>query len=91
MADMNIPNGLKEITSEWLTKALRSTRTIADATVTSFEAEVLGEGQGFAGALARLHVEYDRNEADAPRSLVVKLPTDNPVMRKVVSSRGLYM
>ncbi|MCH7984325.1 MAG: phosphotransferase, partial [Chloroflexi bacterium] len=39
----------------------------------------------------RLHVEYDNNEAGAPQSLVVKLPTDNPVMRKVVSSRGLYM
>ncbi len=90
MVDMNIPNGLQEITSEWLTEALRSTRTITNAAVTSFEAEALGEGQGFAGALARLHVEYDKNEAGAPRSLVVKLPTDNPVMRKVVSSRGLY-
>lgn len=91
MNDTNIPNNLKEITSEWLTEVLRSTRTIADATVTSFDTEILGEGQGFAGALARLRVEYDKNESDAPRSLVAKLPTDNPVMRKVVSSRGLYM
>ena len=90
MTDMNIPNSVQEITSEWLTDALRSTGTITDATVTLLKAEALGEGQGFAGALARLHVEYDKNEAGAPTSLVVKLPTDNPVMRKVVSSRGLY-
>ena len=85
-----IPGGLGDVTPEWLTAALRSSGTIANAAVASIDAVSLSEGRGFAGSLARLSVEYDPHEEDAPLSLVVKLPTDNRVMRRIADGNALY-
>ena len=85
-----IPAGLEGVTPEWLTAALRSTGKIADSAVASIDAAGLTEGRGFAGALARLRVRYIEPEPDAPRSLIVKLPTENRVMRGVARANGIY-
>ena len=85
-----VPAGLKGITPEWLTGALRSTGTIADATVASIDAANMTEGRGFAGTLARLSVQYSVHETGAPGSVIVKLPTENRVMRGVARANGIY-
>ncbi len=85
-----IPSGLEGVTPEWLTEALRSTGTMADNVVASVNAESLTEGRGFAGSLARLNVGYAAPEPGAPHSLIVKLPTENRVMRGVARANGLY-
>jgi hypothetical protein len=74
MAAHSIPGGPEELTPEWLTHALRNTGTIRAASVTSFDAETIGEGTGLLGQLARITLHYDRPEGDAPRTLVAKFP-----------------
>ncbi len=51
MRDMQIPYSVEHVTSQWLTGALASTGVIKSSTVTSFDSERLGVGQGFAGRL----------------------------------------
>lgn len=86
----SIPAGLEGVTPEWLTAALRSTGAIGDTVVASVDATSLSEGRGFAGSLARLNVRYAAPEPGAPHSLIVKLPTENRVMRGVARANGLY-
>ena len=75
MPGQSVPEGIEDVTPEWLTAALRP--AIGDARVESFDAERIGEEYGFAGRLYRLKVRYDRNAA--PTSVVAKLP--NPAAR----------
>ncbi len=85
-----VPAGLEDVTPEWLTAALRSTGALGDATVASIDAANMTEGRGFAGTLARLSVRYTAPEPGAPHSLIVKLPTENRVMRGVARANGIY-
>jgi hypothetical protein len=70
-----IPASPEAITPEWLTDALRAGGAIDAASVTSFDAQTIGAGAGFLGVLARLDLRYDRDERNAPRSLIAKMPT----------------
>jgi hypothetical protein len=54
-----IPANPGALTPEWLTQALRSTRTITNAWVTSCRVQLFGEGKGFGGQLARVGLDYD--------------------------------
>jgi hypothetical protein len=62
------------VTTEWLTSALRQNRAISNATVTSFDARVIGEGAGFMGQLAKLSLTYDKAEPNAPKAVIGKFP-----------------
>jgi len=66
------PTNPDEITPEWLTDALRKSGAIKDATVTSFDGKVIGEGAGFMGQLAKLSLTYDKPEEGAPKSVIGK-------------------
>lgn len=79
MADTMIPRTPGDITSEWLTSALRGTGTIKKSAVTSFELDPdIAAGAGFMGQLARLKLHYDKPELNAPSSLIAKFPTHDP-------------
>ncbi|MEN8182277.1 MAG: hypothetical protein ABFS46_07040, partial [Myxococcota bacterium] len=78
---MTIPAGPEGLTAEWLTQALRSGGALRRAAVVSFEASPVF-GQGLFGQLARLRLEYDAEEAGAPRSLIAKLSSATPEMRQ---------
>ena len=82
--------GLEGVTPDWLTAALRSTGAINDASVATIDASSLSEGRGFVGTLARLDVRYSAVEPDAPRSLIVKLPTRNRRMKGVARANSMY-
>ncbi|MBM3139321.1 MAG: hypothetical protein FJZ92_03670 [Chloroflexi bacterium] len=75
MADAPLPMGLADVSADWLTSALRAGGGVGKASVTAFQWEVLGEGAGFIGQLARIRLEYDREEPAAPRSLIAKFPS----------------
>jgi len=68
------PTGPGAITPEWLTAALQQSGAIKDATVTSFDVKVIGEGVGFMGQLARFSLTYDKQEKDAPAAVIGKFP-----------------
>ena len=68
-----IPERLDDLTPEWLTGALREGGRLAPAAaVTSVEREILGEGEGFMGTIARLRLSYEGGEG--PASVVAKMP-----------------
>jgi hypothetical protein len=73
MADMgnvgNVPKSLDEVTAEWLGGAL-------GATIESIDVHQIAAGEGFMGQLARVSITSP--DADAPTSVIVKLPTADP-------------
>ena len=70
---LSIPERLEEVTPEWLTAALRRSGVLGDLRVTGTVTEILGEGEGFLGDIARLRLTYD-SPAGGPASVIVKLP-----------------
>ncbi len=69
-----IPEHLDELTPEWFTGVLRERGILDQERVTSARREVLGDGEGFLGVIARMTLDYDRSAPNAPRSLIAKLP-----------------
>src|SRR5215510_6490384 len=90
MADMSIPTGPGTLTPAWLTWALRGTGSITDATVTSCDIEILGEGKGFTGQVARIWLDYDIDAASAPVSLIAKFPPLEPEVRVALNHYRIY-
>ncbi len=90
MKTMTIPAGPDALMAEWLTDALRSTGVIGAARVTSFATEVIGEGSGFIGQLARLRLQYDLPEAGAPASLIAKFPAATAGGREIGNLFDFY-
>lgn len=92
MADPGIPASPGALTSEWLTRALRSTGTLSAARVTSCHSELIGEGKGFSGQIARIGLSYDIAEASAPAALIAKFqfPPSDPDIRAAVFHSRMY-
>lgn len=91
MTMLTIPAGATGLTNEWLTEALRSTDSIGPSTsVTAFSTEIIGAGAGFIGQLARVTLEYDRDDAKAPKALIAKYPTLDPAGREIGNMFRFY-
>ncbi len=67
MAKLKIPAGPDELTPEWLTVALGQTGTITNATVESFDTEMIAEGVGLMGQLTQVRRSQTRAPKDWPR------------------------
>lgn len=80
-----------ELTPEWLTDALRKDGCIKNARVVSLTRDVIGEGVGFLGQIARLTPTYDQIEDGAPRTLIGKFPTADEGGRELAGMYGLYL
>jgi thiamine kinase-like enzyme len=74
MAKVKLPAGPQDLTADWLTAALRETGVISGSSVTGFDYEVIGEGVGVLGQLARFNPSYDSPEAGAPVTLIGNFP-----------------
>jgi hypothetical protein len=75
---MAIPEGVRSVTSDWLTDALGVGGPESNASVTSFQAERVGEEQGWTGELARLELSYSEPAEGAPSSVIAKFsPPDS--------------
>jgi hypothetical protein len=90
MKTMSIPAGPEALTAGWLTDALRSTGVIRNAAITSIDTEVIGEGSGFIGQLARVKLSYDRPEEGAPASLIAKFPGASAAGREIGNLFDFY-
>ena len=87
----DIPRSLEAVSPEWLTRVLQGENLIGTAKVSRFEVERLGEGQGFMGDTARLVLDLTGTvPADAPRTLVIKIPTSDRWLRGQGEALGLY-
>jgi hypothetical protein len=88
---LSIPTKPEELTAAWLTAALRAGGVIPGAAaVTSASYEVLGQGAGFIGQIARVTLAYDRPIAGAPGTLIAKMPALDPGARELAGIYGLY-
>jgi Uncharacterized oxidoreductase dhs-27 len=87
---MDIPVTPTQITSEWLTPALRKAGVLEDQVVRSVGVEPLHTGQGFTSRLVRLCLEYDVPAPGAPASLIAKFPSPVTEVRAAVSELGFY-
>lgn len=85
----NIPYSLGDVTSEWLTNALREQGLLGTGTVTEFTHQTVGEEAGFNGDVAILKLTYSDDAHEAPASMVLKIPTasKNRIMGQTM---GLY-
>lgn len=90
MTRLPIPATMAEVTSEWLTGALRASGKIREATVTASPRVQIGQGVGILGELARVTLEYDRNEPGAPKTVIAKIPTADPGGRGIAQMLGFY-
>ena len=66
------PASPESISAGWLTDVLMTSGFLPSGVVKTIEAEVVGEGQGFASRIYRLNLSYEGEHASAPESVVAK-------------------
>ncbi len=88
MAGLPVPRDLRDITPAWLTAALRNNGDSVGASVRDISVEAIAEGKGFMNQLFRLRIDYDSESPDLPSSMVVKLPSNDPLLRQVCDTLG---
>ncbi len=70
-----IPRKVNDVTPEWLTSVLTDSGVLKQATIKSFDINIIGEDKGFMGQVARIKLNYDTPEKTSPASVIVKLPS----------------
>ena len=88
MTGLPVPGGLGEITADWLTAALGSSGAPGGASVCGFSAEAIAEGKGFMNEMFRLRLDYDSEPNDMPLTVIAKLPSTDPLLRRVFGRLG---
>jgi hypothetical protein len=78
-----LPRTVAEITPSWLTQALRAGGGLTRSNVVAVASQAIGQQVGFLDGLARLYLTYDHDEGDAPRSVVVKIPSCESAYRRI--------
>jgi thiamine kinase-like enzyme len=80
-----------DATPAWLTAVLQGSGALsASGRVTDVGIEQFAQGSGLLSELFRLTPTYEGAGADAPATLVLKLPTTDPNMRGVADALGFY-
>lgn len=77
MNQRSLPGGPEEITPEWFTAIFHENAIITSGEVVAVQVNLIGQDQGFTGAIARVRLQYANDEESAPSSVVVKMPTAN--------------
>lgn len=85
-----IPCNTSDMSNAWLTEVLRASSAIRDAAVIGTRFEQVGAGVGLMGELHRATLTYDRPEADAPVSVVVKIASPFEANRAQGIALGMY-
>jgi hypothetical protein len=75
MAEMNVPMLVTELTPEWMTSALSASGALTAGTVTAVQTQIIGEGVGMVGQLARLTISYSQDANPLPQHMIAKLPS----------------
>ena len=85
-----IPSELSDFTPSFLTRVLEEGGDLHGGRVTGCRVEIIGEGHGFAGEVARLHLEYEGEADGAPATLIAKLPSRNVETRAIMEAVWVY-
>jgi aminoglycoside phosphotransferase (APT) family kinase protein len=74
-AGMRVPSAIDEVTTRWLSEALRANSTAPKSlSVTNIRVEQIAQDTGFSSLLYRLHLTGD---AGVPPTVIVKLPAQS--------------
>jgi hypothetical protein len=87
---VKFPIHTNELTGEWLTNTLRVGGALTQARVTALDTHLLDHTKGTTGQIARLRLGYDRDEPEAPRSLIAKFSASDPQARALIHGMGFY-
>jgi len=93
MTELPVPAGPADVTVEWMNDALGSSVSLNGAQVVSVEWEQIAVGEGFAGQLARIEIDYagsSGTSADAPSSLIGKFASAHAETRELLAMAGGY-
>ncbi len=88
IANNVMPLTVDELTVNWLQEAL--TPHTNGALLNSFEANIIGVGEGFMGQLARIRLGWTEPDSDAPASLIAKFAATKPETREMAREQNLY-
>jgi hypothetical protein len=88
MSALELARYQEDVTPEWLTRALRQAGALHDAKVTGLETRRVGNGMF--GDSVRFAITYDREEENAPASVVGKFASTDPTSRANGASVGLF-
>ena len=83
MTGLPVPRDLHDITPAWLSAALGNVGGRGGASVRGYSVEAIAEGKGFMSQLFRLRPDYGPDPDGLPSSLIVKLPTVDPLLRQI--------
>lgn len=87
----DVPLATEDASPEYVTRVLRNAGLIdAKSSVGAVRHERIGEGVGLMCELARLTLEYDGAADAAPRSVILKVPSNLPENRAVGDHFGFY-
>ena len=75
MNEMTVPFSVEELTPDWLTEALKSSGVLSSGSVSAVDTQVIGEGVGMVGQLARLTIRYSSDATTLPTHMIAKLPS----------------
>ena len=71
-----LPNGITDLTADWLNEALHENGFLTgDRNILSIEVTPMAVGEGFQSDMARIIPKYNREDPALPVSMVAKLPT----------------
>lgn len=90
MNNLPIPGGPDAFTPQWMTQALCGNGVINNNRVTRVEASLIGEGVGFIGRVARVRLEYERADPNAPASLIAKFPATEATAKGIGVALRFY-
>lgn len=85
-----IPQTAGRITPDWLRASVPASDREAFANLSSVTAERLGQGVGMLTELHRLHLGYAPGATPGPATLVAKLASSIPEVRRMARDWGLY-
>ena len=89
---LKVPRELVEISPRWLTEALGVDGQPGGPSVVGYAVEPIAEGTGFINQLFRLRLHYDSGadltSSSLPRTVIVKLPSADPLLRSVFDKLG---
>jgi hypothetical protein len=81
----------EDITPQWVEGVLKGSKALEpDVSVTSLNIERIGEGVGILSILQRVTPSYSK-DTKAPKSIVVKYPTDDPTQRFTADALAFYI
>ena len=87
---MEIPDSPEELSSRWLTGALRGARILRGGIVAGFEPVPISGERGFYGRIVRLNLTYDPPDSVGPPTLIAKFSSPDAEMRRRPNTIASY-